>query len=78
MAHLMFPTKVEVATASHHPRKDRMATAEEHATLYGELRAELLARFFAYGRYFRTNHLSLKNTLGVVRAEGTGDPPANL
>ena len=44
-----------------------MATAAEHGALYGELRAQVLARFFAYGRYFRANHLALANTLGSVR-----------
>jgi hypothetical protein len=45
-------------------------------TLYGELRAQLLSRHFALGRYFRTDHLSFSNNLGVVHQTGTGTPDA--
>lgn len=51
-----------------------MATAAEHAALYGELRAQILSRFFAYGRYFRANHLSLVNQLGYVHREPASPP----
>jgi len=43
-------------------------------TLYGELRAQLLSRHFALGRYFRTDHLSFSNNLGVVHQTSTGTP----
>ncbi|GAB7186751.1 hypothetical protein ATKI12_6582 [Kitasatospora sp. Ki12] len=41
-----------------------MATSADLAALYGDLRASLLSRHFALGRYFRTNYLSLFNLLG--------------
>jgi hypothetical protein len=58
-----------------------MATDMELALLYWQLREQLLTRFFAYGRYFRTNYPSACNYLGVVRAPGstttgTADDPA--
>jgi hypothetical protein len=40
--------------------------------LYGQLRAELLSRHFALGRYFRADHLSIFNYLGVVHQAGSG------
>jgi hypothetical protein len=49
-------------------------TPQEHAQLYGELRAQLLSRFFAFGRYFRANHLSLVNELGYVNREASNPP----
>lgn len=49
-----------------------MATAEEHAILYGQLRAQLLARHFAFGKYFRANHVSLWNRLGSTHRQGSG------
>jgi hypothetical protein len=45
-----------------------MATAQEHAELYGKLRAALLSRHFAFGRYFPANYLSLYNHLGSLHA----------
>ena len=45
------------------PQTQRMATPVEHEKLYATLRAKILARYFAIGRYFRTNFLSLSNTL---------------
>jgi hypothetical protein len=50
-----------------------VATSEEHARLYGEIRAEVLARFFAYSRHFRANQVFLWNYLGHLRSE-TGGP----
>jgi hypothetical protein len=44
-------------------------------TLYGMLRAQLLSRHFAVGRYFRADHLSWYNTLGVVHQSGSATPP---
>jgi hypothetical protein len=49
-----------------------MATNSELLSLYGELRATLLARHFAIGRYFRTNYLSLTNYLGCLHRPGSG------
>lgn len=41
--------------------------AEQFNKLYGELRAQLLSRHFALGRYFRADHLCFFNYLGVVQ-----------
>jgi hypothetical protein len=49
-----------------------VATAEEHARLYGEVRAQALSRFFAYSRYFRANQVFLWNYLGHLRSEADG------
>jgi hypothetical protein len=38
--------------------------------LYGELRAQILSRHFALGRYFRADHLCFYNNLGVVHQSG--------
>lgn len=43
-----------------------MATNDELINLYGELRSSLFSRHFAFGRYFRANHLALFNDLGTV------------
>jgi hypothetical protein len=42
--------------------------------LYGELRAELLSRHFALGRYFRADLLCFSNRLGVVHQDGSKTP----
>jgi hypothetical protein len=42
--------------------------------LYGELRAEVLSRHFALGRYFRADHLSFSNYLGVVHTNSSTTP----
>jgi hypothetical protein len=41
--------------------------AEQFNKVYGELRAQLLSRHFAIGRYFRADHLCFFNELGVVQ-----------
>jgi len=46
-----------------------MATPVEHEQLYGTLRARILARYFAIGRYFRTNFPSLSNELAPLPDE---------
>ena len=48
-----------------------MATSAELISLYGDLRATLLARHFAVGRYFRANYVSIDNRLGVLHAGGS-------
>lgn len=40
-----------------------MATPAQHEALYAQLRAHVLARHFAVGRFFRTNLISLVNPL---------------
>src|SRR5690349_13760968 len=40
-----------------------MATPAQHEALYAQLRAHILARHFAVGRYFRANLLSLVNPI---------------
>lgn len=40
-------------------------------TLYGVLRAQILSRHFAVGKYFRADHLSFANHLGVIHAKGS-------
>ena len=40
-----------------------MASDQQFAVLYGQLRASFLSRHFAIGRYFRTNHFSEQNRL---------------
>jgi hypothetical protein len=52
-----------------------MATSGELAELYGELRAAVLSRHFAIGRYFRANQLSLFNVLGSLRDAESQRPP---
>lgn len=52
-----------------------MATPEQHAALYGEVQAQVLARFFAYSRYFRANLISHWNFLGYLRS--TASPAAH-
>jgi hypothetical protein len=49
-------------------------TSAELTSLYGELRAALLSRHFAIGRYFRANFLSLDNQLGAVQQPGSATP----
>jgi hypothetical protein len=44
----------------------------EDLALYGALRAQVLSRHFALGRYFRADHLSIFNNLGVVRVHSRG------
>jgi hypothetical protein len=51
--------------------------ADQFSELYGELRAQLLSRHFALGRYFRADHLCFYNYLGVVHRTG-GTPDNNL
>jgi hypothetical protein len=46
-----------------------VATAEQHEELYAALRAKVLARHFAIGRYFRANLLSLANTVAEPSTE---------
>jgi hypothetical protein len=58
-----------------------MASSAEHAQLYGKLRASLLARHFAFSRYFRVNYLSLDNSLGAlhrVYPPSTAPPPRTI
>jgi hypothetical protein len=45
-------------------------TPTDLTTLYGLLRARLLSRHFALGRYFRADHLSYRNMLGTVHQAG--------
>ena len=45
-------------------------TLTDLTTLYGLLRARLLSRHFALGRYFRADHLSFRNLLGTVHQAG--------
>jgi hypothetical protein len=46
--------------------------------LYGVLRAQILSRHFALGRYFRADHLSFENLLGVVhQSNGVADGTEN-
>src|ERR1700746_2537667 len=47
----------------------------DHFNLYCTLRNQILTRFFAYGRYFSTNALSLENSLGYLRASPIGPEP---
>lgn len=47
-----------------------MATSEELSALYGEIRAAMLTRHFALGRYFRANLVSTDNKL---QFEGSKD-----
>src|SRR4051812_41034866 len=42
-----------------------MATSAQLEDLYAHLRANLLARHFALGRYFRANYFTTWNDLGV-------------
>jgi Protein of unknown function (DUF3892) len=48
-----------------------MATAPEHGRLYAALRAKVLARHFALGRWFRANMVSLENALAALPDEVT-------
>lgn len=50
-----------------------VATPAQHEALYAALRAKVLARHFAIGRYFRTNMLSLWNVLQQPPVEATAD-----
>jgi hypothetical protein len=52
-----------------------MATSAELISLYGDLRATLLARHFAVGRYFRANYLSLFNELGTLHRPDSPTSP---
>jgi hypothetical protein len=45
-------------------------TLTDLTTLYGLLRAQVLSRHFALGRYFRADHLSFRNLLGTVHQAG--------
>jgi hypothetical protein len=63
--------------SEHSCREEKPAvvvTDAELAGLYGDLRAALLSRHFALGRYFRTNFLSLENQLGSLSDLATGVP----
>ena len=51
-----------------------MATDDELIKLYGELRSSLLSRHFAFGRYFRADHLALFNHLGTVHNNVQSQP----
>lgn len=51
-------------------RGNNIATNNEFIKTYGELRSSLLSRHFAFGRYFRANHLALSNELGVLHDHG--------
>ena len=46
-----------------------------HATLYSEIRAAVLSRHFAVGRYFWAHHLSPWNWLGSLHALGSASGP---
>ena len=48
------------------PSKPAFVTPQQHETLYATLRAKVLARHFAVGRYFRANLISLKNYVSSV------------
>jgi hypothetical protein len=50
-----------------------MAAPEKHEEMYAALRAKVLARHFAIGRWFRANLLSLWNVLQEPSAEATRD-----
>lgn len=51
-----------------------MPTPDDLLDLYGKLRAQILTRHFAFGRYFRVDYLSLFNHLGYQHQQGsTGD-----
>ena len=55
-----------------------MATSAQHEALYATLRATVLARHFALGRWFRANMLSLWNVLqepppGAMAGLGAAD-----
>lgn len=51
-------------------------TSEQHAELYSQLRAQLISRFFAFGRHFPAHHLSLWNRLASLHTEQPRDPQA--
>jgi len=52
-------------------RNDRMPTPDDLLDLYGKLRAQILTRHFALGRYFRADYLSLFNHLGYLHQQGS-------